>query len=175
MMIKWDYVGKMLHKVKLTKYQFSSPNSRLGFRVEKRIKLLAFSADNFMLKRIQSKKSVHCKNAIFALGHFPLFYTTKWDPDGMETRCCNSRALLAKWPYVKLENELMLLMLCTLPYYFIIIIIFNKFILFYLFLAALGLCCCTRTFSSCSRQGLLFVVVCGLLIAVASLVAEHRL
>ena len=51
-----------------------------------------------------------------------------------------------------------------------------KFIYFiYLFLAALGLCCCVRAFSSCGKQGLLFVVVRGLLIAVASLVAEHRL
>ena len=29
-------------------------------------------------------------------------------------------------------------------------------------------------FSSCGERGLLFIVVCGLLIAVASLVAEHR-
>ena len=36
----------------------------------------------------------------------------------------------------------------------------HKFIyLFNLFLAALGLCCCPRAFSSCSEQGLLFVVV----------------
>ena len=40
-------------------------------------------------------------------------------------------------------------------------------------MAALGLRCCTRAFSSCSERGILFVVVCGLLIAVASLVAEH--
>ena len=46
---------------------------------------------------------------------------------------------------------------------------------FYLILAALGLRCCVRAFSSCCEQGLLFVVVHGLLIAVASLVAEHRL
>ena len=44
-----------------------------------------------------------------------------------------------------------------------------------LFLAALGLRCCTRAFSSCSKRGLLFVVVHGLLIAVASLVVEHGL
>ena len=44
-----------------------------------------------------------------------------------------------------------------------------KFILFYLFLAALGLRCCTRAFSSCGEQGLLFVAVRGLLIVVASL------
>ena len=54
--------------------------------------------------------------------------------------------------------------------------VFNKFILFtYLFLAALGLCCCARAFSSCSERGLLLVAVRGLLIAVASLVAEHGL
>ena len=43
----------------------------------------------------------------------------------------------------------------------------------YLFLAVLGLRCCARAFSSCGERGLLFVAVCGLLIAVASLVAEH--
>ena len=45
----------------------------------------------------------------------------------------------------------------------------------------LGLCCCVRAFSSCGERGLLYVVVRGLLdvagrgllIAVASLVAEH--
>ena len=44
----------------------------------------------------------------------------------------------------------------------------------YLFLAALGLRCCTQVFSSCSVRRLIFIVVCGLLIAVASLVVEHR-
>ena len=48
-------------------------------------------------------------------------------------------------------------------------------ILFYLFLSALGLRCCARAFSSCSEQGLLFIAVHVLLIAVASLVAEHGL
>ena len=53
---------------------------------------------------------------------------------------------------------------------------FNKFIyFFYLFLAVLGLHCCTWAFSSCDKQGLLFVAVCGLLIAVASLAVEHGL
>ena len=47
--------------------------------------------------------------------------------------------------------------------------------LFFFFLAALGLRCCARAFSSCSERGLLFVAVCGLLIAVVSLVAEHGL
>ena len=42
-------------------------------------------------------------------------------------------------------------------------------------MAALGLPCCARAFSSCGERGLLFVVVCRLLIAVASLVVEHGL
>ena len=41
-------------------------------------------------------------------------------------------------------------------------------------MAALGLQCCVWLFSSCGEQGVLFIVVCGLLIAVASLVAEHQ-
>ena len=49
------------------------------------------------------------------------------------------------------------------------------FLCMYLFLAALGLRGCAWAFSSCGEQGLLFVVVHGLLIAVASLVAEHGL
>ena len=52
----------------------------------------------------------------------------------------------------------------------------NLFIYFiYLFLAVLGLCCCTRAFSSCGELGLLFVAVHGLLTGMASLVAEHGL
>ena len=49
----------------------------------------------------------------------------------------------------------------------------NLFI--YLFLAVLGLRCCALAFSSCGERGLLFTAVHGLLTAVASLVAEHRL
>ena len=45
----------------------------------------------------------------------------------------------------------------------------------FFFLAALGLHCCTGAFSGCGERGLLFVAVRGLLIAVASLVAEHGL
>ena len=48
-----------------------------------------------------------------------------------------------------------------------------KFI--YLFLAALGLCCCVPAFSSCDERGTLFATVCRLLIAVVSPVVEHRL
>ena len=43
------------------------------------------------------------------------------------------------------------------------------------FMAVLGLHCCTWAFSSCGEQGLLFVVVCRLLIAVASLVGARAL
>ena len=43
---------------------------------------------------------------------------------------------------------------------------FNKLI--YLFLVVLGLHCCVWAFSSCGEQGLLFLEVSGLLIAVAS-------
>ena len=51
--------------------------------------------------------------------------------------------------------------------------IYFKFI--YLFLAALGLRCCAWASSSCREWGLLFVAVRGLLIVLASLVAEHGL
>ena len=47
--------------------------------------------------------------------------------------------------------------------------------LFYLFLAVLGLRCCMQAFSSCGERGLPFIAVHRLLIAVASLVAEHGL
>ena len=46
---------------------------------------------------------------------------------------------------------------------------------FFFFLTALGLRCCMRTFSNCGEWGLLFVAVRGLLVVVASLVAEHGL
>ena len=57
--------------------------------------------------------------------------------------------------------------------FFFFFFLINLFIC--LFLAALGLRCCTRAFSSCGERGLLFVAVRRLLIAVASLVAEHGL
>ena len=58
------------------------------------------------------------------------------------------------------------------PHYQHGLIFLNKFIYFWLhwvFVAA------RRLFSSCGERGLLFVVVHGLLIAVASLVVEHGL
>ena len=53
--------------------------------------------------------------------------------------------------------------------------IFFFFKFYYLFLAVLGLCCCTWAFFNCGEQGLLFIVMQGLLIVVAFLVAEHGL
>ena len=50
---------------------------------------------------------------------------------------------------------------------------FNLLILFIYFLAASGLRCCAWAFSSCGEWGPRFLVVRGLFIAVASLVAEH--
>ena len=57
--------------------------------------------------------------------------------------------------------------------FFLSFFLFYKFI--YLFLATLGLCCCAWAFSSCGEQGLFFIAVRGLLIAVASLAVEHGL
>ena len=45
----------------------------------------------------------------------------------------------------------------------------------FIYLAVLRLCCYTRSFSSCGEWGLLLVAARGLLIAVDSLVMEHRL
>ena len=42
-------------------------------------------------------------------------------------------------------------------------------------MAVLGLRCCVQAFSNCGEQRLLFVAVCGILVAVASLVVEHGL
>ena len=52
---------------------------------------------------------------------------------------------------------------------------FLKIFIYLFILAALGLHCCVWALSCCGERGLLFVVVHGLLIAVASLVAEHGL
>ena len=60
-------------------------------------------------------------------------------------------------------------------FFFLQVLLFFKFLFIYLFLAALGLRCYVQAFSSCGEWGLLFIVVRGLLIAVASLVAAHGL
>ena len=55
----------------------------------------------------------------------------------------------------------------------IVFFFFPNFI--YLFLTVLGLLCCVWAFSSCSKQGLLFIAMRNLLLEVASFVVEHRL
>ena len=60
---------------------------------------------------------------------------------------------------------------CFLGFFFL----FFFFSYLFLFLAVLCLHCCAWAFSSCGEQGLLFIVVSGLLIAVASLVVERGL
>jgi len=61
------------------------------------------------------------------------------------------------------------------PYAFAFSRILYTFYLCIYLLAVLGLCCCTGFFSSCREWGLVSSCGCGLLIAVASLVAEHWL
>ena len=55
-----------------------------------------------------------------------------------------------------------------------------KKLFIYVFLAALGLCCCARAFSSCGEQGLLFscgvrASHCGVLSCCRAQALEHRL
>ena len=77
-------------------------------------------------------------------------------------------------PSLLLKTCLILQSRKTFPSFtFLMFFVFFK--KFYVFLPALGLRCCTQAFSSCSEQGLLFVVVCRLLIAAASPAAEHGL
>ena len=71
------------------------------------------------------------------------------------------------WPGVLLKS--------AVSFFSSFFLFFSVFSFFHLFLAALGLHCCVWAFSSCSKQGLLFVAVHRLLIAVSSLVVEHRL
>ena len=58
---------------------------------------------------------------------------------------------------------------CLLFLYIIFLFLcFLIYLSIFYYLAALGLRCCTRAFSSCGERGLLFIEVHGLLIAVAS-------
>ena len=50
-----------------------------------------------------------------------------------------------------------------------------KFSYIFLYMVALGLCYCEQAFSSCGERGLLFAVVQGPFIEVASLAMEHGL
>ena len=59
----------------------------------------------------------------------------------------------------------------TILVYFVV----SKLFFFLFFLVVLGLRCHVQAFSSCGKWWLLFIAVHGLLTAVTSLVAEHRL
>ena len=79
---------------------------------------------------------------------------------------------------LRVQHETSAFGLLTLWVYIFLFFFFliNLFIcLFFKFLAVLGRHCCGQAFFSCGEPGLLFVAVRGLLIAVASLVVEHRL
>ena len=65
--------------------------------------------------------------------------------------------------------------MCERSDFFICLLALFFFNFVCVFLAVLGLCCCMWAFSNCSRQDHSLVVVCGLLIVVASLGAEHGL
>ena len=68
-------------------------------------------------------------------------------------------------------GELILLLLFLFFFFYFIFILFFLFWLHWVFVAARGLSLVARS----GGVGLLFIAVRGLLIAVASLVAEHRL
>ena len=77
-----------------------------------------------------------------------------------------------------IESEILkflLLLKCLFPFSSVKFFFYKVIYFIYLFLAALGLRCCARGFSSCGERGLLFLVVRGLLIAMASLIVEHGL
>ena len=61
---------------------------------------------------------------------------------------------------------------CYMYVHSVYLIFYFNFI--YLFLAVLCLRCCGQAFSSCGKQGVLFVVVCRLLTAVASLCCKTQ-
>ena len=72
------------------------------------------------------------------------------------------------------KNFMVCVFYFILFYFFTEQTLFNLFI-FLKFLAVLGLRFCARAFSSCGKQGPLFIVVRGPLTVTASPVAEHRL
>ena len=80
----------------------------------------------------------------------------RWYTQGNSGHCQPGWCLLRSWQHSKNMQKAGHLFVC-------------------LFLAALGLRCCARAFSSCGEWGQLFVAVRGLLTVAASLVAEHRL
>ena len=75
---------------------------------------------------------------------------------------------LSSSSWVSFDN---LCFFCFVLFFVLFCFVFLK----YLFRAVLGLRFCARAFSSCGKQGPLFIAVCGPLTIVTSFVAEHRL
>ena len=109
----------------------------------------------------QSVTYVHKLQVVFRYLQAPLCFMTTFL--GAILDVLLSMVLKPHW--AKGEVVFLMLSLCVCVCFFLITYL----------LAALGLRCCLRTFSSCAEQGLLLVVVRGLLIWVASLAAEHGL
>ena len=104
----------------------------------------------------------------FAVIFFPTFAFL------VSVKCRNMHWLSTVW---NIHNNCIIL---WIPYWlflthFAFFGFFKIYLFIYLFLAVLGLRFCARAFSSCSKQGPLFIAVHGPLTIVASLVAEHRL
>ena len=112
-----------------------------------------------------------CELPIHILCHFSFGLTFSYPSWRALNNILNSKSLSLS----TVISTLNVLLFIFLLLFIIIIIFFLKINLFiYLFLAVLGRCC-AWAFSSCGEQGPLFVAVRGLLIVVASLVAEHGL
>ena len=71
------------------------------------------------------------------------------------------------------NTNIQFIALCAFVLVFCLFVLLFKFVI-YLYMLVPGLCCCAWAFSSCGKQGLLFVTVHGLHIAVISLVEEPR-
>ena len=110
-----------------------------------------------------------------------IFLSFQWNLGAQEVDICAEKIKQCNWHKMASYREqlyfqhyiwaLMHTGVCYSYFYIYIYIFF----FFFFFLAVLDLPCYVQAFSSCSKQGLLFVGVLRLLIAVTSLVAEHRL
>ena len=103
---------------------------------------------------------------ILAVAHSTCYVGSLFPGQGSNLRPLHwkVKVLITAWPWESLWRFLIL------RSKFLIVSLF-----IYLFLVTLGLCCCVWAFSSCSKQGLLSVVVGRFFIAVASLGVEHTL
>ena len=120
-----------------------------------------------------------CSSWLLDCGHswFP-----SWVPSGLTVWACGldgcNILCLPIWQAAFLVHVSNFLILWSSLYIYLLNIMelfIYLCIYLFLFLAALGLRCCVRVFSSCGEWGLLFTAVRGLLIAVTSLAAGHGL